>query len=216
MDIAFGYQIKAGNSYFSKASDDLKETTYYELTHAGHYALMKGSWYDQFVNAELSEIITNVGGASSLYGGGGASYSPIIALGESWAYHMGEYMADRRYGNVSSAAGEQFSSYYNGYGGSGLNCHLVALELYDPNLAGYPFNWIPKGLYYDLLDTRVENKPPVGTGPVNDSVSGYTNQQMFNAFNSTILSIQSYKTNFIQQNNITSANVTNLFQSYGY
>lgn len=52
---------------------------------------------------------------------------------------------------------------------------------------------------------------------VNDSVSGYTNQQMFNAFNSNITNLSGYRTNLLQQNgNNQSAAVTYLFSQYGY
>ncbi len=58
--------------------DDLKTIAYHELTHAAHYARMKGNWYDQFVNAELAEIITNTGKSSSPYGNGTNNNSAII------------------------------------------------------------------------------------------------------------------------------------------
>ena len=75
-----------------------------------------------------------------------------------------------------------------------------------------PFHWIPQGLFYDLNDNRNE------TGnPVIDQVSGYTNQQMFNAFQSTIYTLQNYRIRLLQTTtNSTSGFVPNLFSQYGY
>jgi len=88
---------------------------------------------------------------------------------------------------------------------------LIALENYDPHLPNYPFNWIPKGLFYDMMDNRNENNPVV------DGVLGYTNQQFFNAFGSGITALAAYRQNLLQLNgNNQAAQVTNLFQQYGY
>lgn len=55
-------------------------------------------------------------------------------------------------------------------------------------------------------------------GFVDDNVSNYTNQQMFNAFQSSIFTLQDYRVKLIQQNptNPTTPQVTNLFSQYGY
>jgi hypothetical protein len=91
-------------------------------------------------------------------------------------------------------------------------CHLIALENYNPLTPNYPFNWIPKGLFYDMMDIRNE-----ALVPVTDAVSAYTNQQFFNAFNSNITALAPYRQNLLAQNgNNQSVQVTNLFQQYGY
>lgn len=198
------------NNYTSMFSDDLKSIVFHELTHSAHYAALGNGWYSQFVNAEINEVINNLFSGNSPYGNGSNTFdSPIIALGESWAYHMGQFLADRQYGATSSDAGEQFTLYHNG-DIAGLSSHLIALENYDPNLSGYPFDWIPKGLYYDMIDTRNET-----IFPVSDGVAGYTNQQLFNAFNSNITSLGAYRQNLPNINN-QAVQVTNLFQQYHY
>ena len=52
---------------------------------------------------------------------------------------------------------------------------------------------------------------------VNDQVNGFTTQQMFNALQSDVTTLQQYRSRFIQQNpnNQTNA-VTNLFGQYHY
>lgn len=214
IDLMIGFRIAPGVSFFSKTSDDIKEMTYHELTHAAHYSKNGDSWYAQFVNAEISGIVANgLNGTYSPYGRGNDSYSPIIALGESWANHMRHFMADMRYGTLSTAQNEQGMGKSQGSNG-GIGAHINVLEYFDPNYTTDPFYWIPKGLYEDLLDTRNEIRPP---GPVTDNTSAYTNQQMFNAFNSSITTLQGYKTNLLNTtSNSTSGSVNSLFSQYGY
>ena len=57
----------------------------------------------------------------------------------------------------------------------------------------------------------------VENSPVIDGVSGYTNSQMFNAFGSSITTLQAYKTNLLNTTtNTTSSGVVPLFSLYGY
>ncbi len=223
IDVVIGYQIPTGISYFSVTSDAIKEKTYHELTHAAHYNSLGNSWYSQFVNAELSGIVGNVFNSTfSPYGNGSQSYSAIIALGESWAYYMGHVMDDMRYGNTSSdpqseQPGRLAHNTITTIGGitTATSAHINVLEIFDPNLTADPFRWIPQGLYEDLLDTRNETIATGGT--VNDAVSNYTNQQMFNAFTSGITTLQGYRTNLLNTTtNPTSGSVTNLFSDYHY
>lgn len=82
---------------------------------------------------------------------------------------------------------------------------------FNPNLASYPFSWIPQGVFYDLMDTSFD------ATAVEDQVSDYTNQQMFNAFQPSIFSLQDYRVKLLQTtSNPTSGFVPNLFYQYGY
>lgn len=211
--IVLKHQVDVFISYRQGTSDRVKETVYHELTHAAHYAALGNSWYGPFADAELSSLIRTFASdkAHSPYGQSTGEFHDVIALGESWAYHMGHYLADKQYGTIANCQNEQpDGSYWCNYNGTG-HPHLDVLEAFDPNLQSDPFNWIPKGLFYDMKDYSNENTPVV------DQVSGYTNQQMFNAFGSSITSLPSYRTNLLQQNNNNqSAAVTNLFGQYGY
>lgn len=65
----------------------------------------------------------------------------------------------------------------------------------------------------DLMDTG----EPASTYPVNDQVSGFSVAQLFNALQSDISSISSYKTKLIQQNpGYQTTQIGNLFSSYNY
>jgi len=218
MDVIIGYSLPSGFNFFNAyKSDELKETTYHELTHAAHYAKLGSSWYTQFLNSEVTGIVNNVFNTTySPYGNGGASYSPIIALGESWAYYMGHFMADLRYGSGNSSQQiEQGIGYQNNSPVTSLSSHLNLLEDFNPSRTGDPFHWIPQGIFYDLSDSR--NDILFSSVAVSDQVSGYTNQQMFNTFQSTIYSLQDYRIRLLQTTtNSTSAFVPNLFTQYGY
>lgn len=153
----------------------------------------------------------------SPYGDGTNSQSAITTLSEGWAYHLGHYFTDERYGNSSSDLYDdgQQASYYNGSPTAGLSSHLNLLENFNPNSATAHFKWIPKGLFYDLNDTR--NDFLFDPTMTNDQVSGYTNQQLFNAFQSNIYTLQDFRIKLLQTTtNSTSAFVPNLFSQYGY
>ena len=164
---------------------------------------------------ELFEIVSNMSSGYTPYGNGANSQSAIVALGESWAYHIGHYLTNTRYSNFSSDWTDQGIGYKNNDPIPGLSSHLNLLENFSPYRTGDPFYWIPTGLFYDMFDTRNEQKAT--GGPVDDNVSGYTNQQFFNAFSSSISTLGSYRSNLLQQNgNNQSAQVIYLFSQYGY
>ncbi len=167
-------------------------------------------WFTSLYNAEVEEIITSTKSYQP-YGIGTDANSPIIALGESWAYYMGHYLADKTYGTNGSCQKEQTggSTWCNTSGT--LHPHIDVEENFNPILSSDVFKWIPQGLYQDLRDVTNENFPII------DNVSNYTNQQMFNNFQSNISTLQNYKIRLLQTtSNSTSASVTNLFSQYGY
>ena len=144
--------------------------------------------------------------------------SPQIALGEGWAYHIGHYFTDKKYGIAHSSNlyddGQQ-TYYYNGSPTTGLSSHLNLLENFNPNSATDHFKWIPTGLFYDLMDPA--NETVAGFNFVNDYVSGYTNAQMFNTFQANIYTLQDYRVKLLQTiSNPTSGQVTGLFAQYHY
>ena len=218
LDMIIGYRY---SDIAHLLSDQLKETTYHELTHAGHYAAMGVTWYANFVNAEVAEIehtfLFDKG--YNPYGRGTDSNAPIIALGESWAEYIGQYFADKTYGQHSSTYISVFSGEQgeNNYPLNGYSSHINDLENFVPNVSGAHFSWIPVGLYYDMNDPRNDATAVPRIVNIDDQVSGYTNQQFFNAFSSSITSMGSYKTNLLNQNgNNQSTQVTSLFSQYGF
>ena len=152
------------------------------------------------------------------YGTGTTSHSPIIALGEGWAYHMGHFLSDQQYGVNGSCTSEQIDAF--GFGIAFCpnppaftdRPQINVLEFFDPNLTTDPFRWIPKGLMEDMMDNTNEIN-----APITDQVSGFSIQQLYLALQADVNSVPQYRAGLIQQNpgNQTNA-VTNLFQEYHY
>lgn len=209
VDLLYGYN----RFHENLDSDDISEVMFHELSHAQHYNQVGNDWWHEFVLSELTETADNAGTQFDPYGQGNTVRSPIIALGESWAYHYGRVLADRVYGiNFSSNQVEQGQTYTNGNPVAGLSSHLNLLEDFDPVFRpNDPFRWIPQGIYYDMFDIRNENFP------VFDQVSNYTNQQFFNALDADIFTLQNYRIRLLQENGNNQQNeVTQLFTNYGY
>jgi hypothetical protein len=210
MDMTLGY-----NTVAQWNSDKVKQLMFHELSHASHYSRVGQSWWNSFVYSEAYAIFANgINSPNSPYGtGNDGLISDYISLGESWAEHLGRTIADRGYGlNSTGFTGQRSVFYTNNDPVPGLSSHLNYLEDFDPNNINNPFRWIPDGIYYDLFDTRNET-----TFPLIDGVSGFTNQQMFNALQSDIKSLPDFRNRLLQQNaNNQATQVTNLFAQYHY
>lgn len=223
LDIAIDYHI---NDMCRFSSDHIKETFYHELSHASHYNQAGNTWYTNFVNAELDETQKHPGANDQYnpYGDGHSSNSPIIALGEGWAYHMGHFLANQRYTTTASPQSEQVggstwaSAAYPVCSGTGNNStapHADVLENFNPNLLLDPFSWVPKGLMWDMMD----NTP--NETIVNDQVSGFTTAILFKALQSDVSTIQQYEARIKSQNPVqpgttTPTQLDYLFRSYNY
>ncbi len=213
VDLTVGYNMfqRTGTDQTAAASD-LSETMFHELTHAAHYNKVGNSWWNDFVDGELNNIILHRNDNPPYGPGNQGAISDIIATGESWAYHMGHFMADLKYGLNSPPTFEQRIQYTNNNPVLGLSSHLNSLEDFDPLRNNDPDRWVPIGLYYDLFDTRNEF-----LAPITDGVSNYTNQQMFNSLDPDVTSIPQYRIRLLQENgNNQAAQVINLFSQYGY
>lgn len=218
IDVTVGYN--SGNNA-TENSEGLSETMFHELTHAAHYNKVGNSWWQTFVSAELNAIVHG----PAPYSDGTTANASYIALGESWAYHMGHFLDDLKYGNNSDGAVEQGIQYYNGpiwEGGvqvanTGLNAHLNLLEDFSPLRLNDDFHWIPQGLYYDLMDDRNDRNAVPRRIDLDDNVNGYTNQQFFNALDNDVTDLLNYRTRLLSENgNNQAAGVTLIFNFYGY
>jgi len=209
LDMAIDYH---NSNIANFTSDQIKETIYHEASHGSQYTKMGNVWYGNFVQAEINEIILHPSDNYSPYGAGNDSNSPIIALGEAWAYHMEHFLSDQQYGTLASCQSEQLGYVFcpGSYTG---HPDIDVLEYFFPNSPTDPFKWIPKGLMWDLMD----NGEPTYFTQVNDQVSGYTIQQIFAAYQSDVTTMQQFRDRLLQQNNYNQqTQIMNLFQSYGY
>lgn len=218
MDMSLGYNTS--QAFGPWASDQVKHLMYHELSHAAHFNKVGQNWWADFVYAEAYTISKHgINNSNSPYGTGDDGFiSDYISLGESWAEHMGQTITDRAHGFASTGfVGQRTVSYFNDIPIPGLSSHLNYLEDFSPFRTIDPFRWIPDGLYYDLIDDRNDQLVPNPRVLINDAVSGYTNQQMFNALDADVKSLQQFRIRLLQQNsNNQAAQVTQLFGAYGY
>lgn len=222
VDVTIGYNLfNRWGADRTAVSDEVGEIAFHELAHAAHYNKVGSAWWNDLVNAEINQMLYS---SNPPYGTGDAgATSQIIALGESWAYHMGHFLSDRKYAANSSQMFNQGFWYRNGdivSGGTvvavtGLNAHVNLLEDFSPRRTDDRDRWIPQGLYYDLIDNRNDLlQTPVQVG-INDQVFNYNNQSFFNALDSDVRSMDGFRSRLLSENgNNQSVGVNEIFTFY--
>jgi hypothetical protein len=165
-------------------TDRYDEMVYHELCHMLHYTKVSNQTWLDFGLAEYK----NPDNGPGTYGPCCQSFSPIIAVGEAWAYHMGHFLANKKWGGLSTIFPEQgdidknlnilvFANSSN----NAISSHNNFLENYDPTRTQDPNAWLPKGLLNDLIDETNENNTSV-----TDNVSGFQNKDFFNTLSGTV------------------------------
>lgn len=212
VDVLYSYKY---DNVGDLTSDAISELMYHELSHAATYPQAGNGWYSAFVDAEINEIVFNAfDGNFRPYGHGDTPNSPIIAVGEGWAYYYGNFIADLRYGTLAPDQLEQTGGFIAQQGNGTGHPHIDVVEAFNPNQGTDNFRWIPQGVFLDLSDSGADTFP---NSTINDQVSGYTNQQMFQAIEFDVRSVQSYRDRLLVRNSFNqAANVQNLFQQYNY
>lgn len=208
-DIRYGY----GEDASFLTTDRYDELVYHELSHAGQYSKMNNMWWVRLGLAEAE----NPG--DGFYGSCCTKYAPRIAMAEGWAYFMGHYLSDKKWKLESTGFPEQGSfklnkdmEYFNDT--LGLSSHIYFLEAYEPGRDVDPDRWIPKGLFYDLMDDEAEITPKSG---IKDEVSGYTPAMIYHAMYPDQGGITDLKTRLLKENKDRQRDaVLRLFASYGY
>jgi len=210
VDMGLGYHTE--NVW---ASNRVKDLMYHELAHAAHFNKVGGNYWHDFVFAESFTLTANgYLGTNAPYGlGTDGAISDIISVGESWAEHVAQVFSDIQYNAFISQKFKQGNTYTNGFPVGGLSSHLNAIEDFSPNRMIDPFRWIPEGIYYDLFDNRNDNNFNVIL-PI-DNVTGFTNQQFFNALDNDVRTMPQFRTRFLAENGFNQG-VVNLFTEYNY
>lgn len=208
-DIKYGY----GGDYSYLTTDRYGELVYHELSHASHYKVVGNAWWIDFGLAESK----NEG--PGFYGSCCTKYAPRIALAEGWSYFMGHYLADKKWGLQSTSFPEQGNLqtrenllYFSCE--KGFSSHIRFIESYDPHrFIDYNY-WIPKGLFYDLMDPDHEIFPG---NAIRDNVSGFTCRQIFEAMEKDVQGMEGYKQRLLKKNPFNAeVAVIDLFRQYGY
>lgn len=170
----------------------LAQIAFHELGHASQYRQVGPIWYLEFAIAELFHVNSNTGYGTPGYSGWGK-----VQVGESWAEFIGTQHAVYRYG----ALGIKNSAML------GLTTDVRALEEED----WFSNDWIPGGVYFDLID-GVNALPAEDPW---DQVHGSSIQDMFNVFDSHISDMCEYRVAFLNMYpQFSPANVGILFARY--
>jgi hypothetical protein len=191
-------------------SNRVKDLMYHELTHAAHFNKVGDNWWNDIVMAQSFTITANFGVNGPYGDGSDGVHSEIISVAESWAEHVAQVFCDIRYTGFLTHKIKQGIEYDDGLP-TGFTSHINAIEEFNPNSNNNPHRWIPEGVYYDLFDARNEAIPVI------DGVTGYTNQQFFNALDIDIRSTPQFRVRLLAENNNNqAAQVIALFGQYNY
>ena len=135
---------------------------------------------------------------------------------------MGQYLANKKWGLECTTFPEQGSDISNFINiidfvaGGGKSSKENFLEDFNPKrpLNLDPNRWLAKGLFNDMMDPAGIESP---ASTIVDNVSGFTNQQFFQALQNDVNSMLDYKAKFLQQNNFSQQTQINaLFTEYGF
>jgi hypothetical protein len=161
-------------------SDDLRELAYHELAHAIHFSKVGSNYWTQ----EIFYTIEQLG-----YGDGNEDGAGRCSVIESWGYLMGMSLAHERYGINNSNPGSA----------PDLNTWRSRLEA-DYCFENNPLVHIPYGWEWDIQDHNPANPfNEVESGSVmHDNVNGFTNAQIFNKMNSSVISMPKLKNALIE------------------
>ena len=208
-DIRYGY----GSDPEFLTTDRYCELVYHELSHAAHYGQVGNDWWLQL---GVSEVVNTGDG---FYGDANTRFAPRIALAEGWAYFMGHFLADMKWGKESMPFPEQGSFKKNKdlltFSSVGeMSSHIHFIEAFDPIRREDPDRWIPKGLFWDFIDGPFETFPE---SQVVDHVSGLTPAQLFRVMTPDVKSMLDYKTSLTRwYGKDQKDEIVTLMAGYGY
>lgn len=187
----------------SQGTDGVYETTFHELAHASHYKKVGNSYWRKFIDKIIDNWLFHR--STSPYGSGRGNNHELVALGEAWAYHVGQFLTIQEFGSNNRILS------------------LSAFENFDPrnrpnNIAKFTYRnrtgwtgWIPSGIMYDLMDS---NTDLVRTG-FRDNASGYTIRDIYDALDYGVESPQAFRDRLLEENgNRDEDDVRELFKAY--
>jgi hypothetical protein len=144
------------------------------------------------------EVVTNMGPT--------ATKNNLTAVVESWGYFIGYTFTERKYRNLAPLiADEQVRRLERQRRDDTTpKRYNLTLDVWE--------GWIPWGMNHDLIDVG----EPAVTG-INDLVSNYTVNGIFNGYTSSVTTISGLRTSILSNNgNNQATQVNTLFTSYGW
>ncbi|NQW42233.1 MAG: hypothetical protein HQ463_02210 [Bacteroidetes bacterium] len=175
----------------NRQSDVIANVLYHEFAHSSHYSKVGNTFWFNYV----SYVILNGG-----YGNASTTGSERIEVSEGWADYVGYEFAHARYGLQHSDMNNR------------TNTWQVRIENFaaKPVSGNFPFD--AGGTMFDMT----ENGEPFFT-LIRDEVQTYTMNEIFNALQPNVTSVQDFHQVVLAQNlNKEILAVNFLFSDYGF
>lgn len=191
----------------NEKSDEKKNTVYHELAHVAQYHKLGILWWRQYVSAYIDVSLAGQRG-ESIYGTGSLPDAGRFEIAEGLANALADYMTGQQYG-INHSQGGLFGT------------NVWAREAEKVTFHYLPTNYIPRGLFYDLLDSSTfpanVGSSAEATG-VTDRVSGISFETQYNTLNPFVTDVASYKSSLLRRGGLGSstADINTLFGSYGH
>ncbi|MCI5080632.1 MAG: hypothetical protein MRY78_03015 [Saprospiraceae bacterium] len=174
-------------------SDKVKKTAFQQLGNASRYTLVGEDYWTALTTAKINA------------NGNGDHDGPdadLISISESWCEYLGYDYTHRVYGDLAS----------------GIDNYEFQLE----RLRFKEHQHVPTGLHHDLIDYAESgiscNESGGDCQQVQDFVSGFTREQLFQSLNGDVFSLEDYRV-YLKDNYLASTNnqlvyFNALFDSY--
>jgi len=207
MTFAFG----EGEGY--DHSDDIKSTIYHEMVHVVHALEAEENWWHDYRIYTLDVATTE--GQASPYGNGDLPNAGMAELAEGIAESFEHFFTDLQYGVDHSQGNADLNRFV---------FRAERLEFWVDNELPPGTDFIPEGLYFDLLDDNGVfpdlNVFPNEVGGVVDDVNAFTFEDQLDALGPDVLTVEDFNTELWQLHGAGSGNTliefNQLFQSYGF
>jgi hypothetical protein len=197
---------------------------------SGHYSHASKAGSSYWANVFASEISNHISYSDSYYNGSAPSFTAAkrIAVAEGWGNFTEFKITTFYYGKSYISPQTNITQMYST---AGTNNFMEQFNVYDTPMSVTrtdDHSWFLHGIMWDLVDNAVDNavmRHRDGNGnplnAINDQVFLSTSNPnslapIFNALNSGVTSAATLKTTLQSSWPAQSANINNLFSSYGY
>ena len=189
-----------------RRSDRFKNIAYHEMMHVSQYDVFGPNWWEQYVSYIGRVALTS---QPAPYGDGSTFGFGRAEVTEGMAEAAGNRFAGAKYGVRHSRLGAGTRNFYD---------RRSELQTFWNQSSDF----IPEGLFYDLLDDNANPVSNIGTGEargINDPVRAVSFEKQLRACTPFVFDIPGYKNSLIQREagsvNSTSE-LRTLFSSYGH
>jgi hypothetical protein len=199
-----------------RKSDVFKRTVYHEMVHTSQFVRLGSDWWQDNIIYLGNVRLFNFGRSKAdrqktPYGDGRTDGSGRAEVIEGMAFAFGNRFAGAQYGTKHSL----------------ITSSLRGRNGHDTEAEGFLFwnnakSFLPRGLFYDLLDNNSSHFSGVTRGEVGrirDNVNNISFKEQLRTLNPGIDNMDEFRENLILQqtgSGNSAADIRTLFQSYGY